>query len=72
MHIMAIGTGSGAHSACTGREGRQNRISGSLPAEIGKLSSLVDLYGPSLSLSVLEPWCILRVRVGQGVRQVYE
>ena len=36
----------GAHAACAGRYAYQNSISGSLPTEIGQLSSLEQLYGP--------------------------
>ena len=48
MQSMAMGEGSGAHSACAGRLVFQNSISGSLPTEIGLLSRLVGLYDPSL------------------------
>ena len=48
MQSMAWGRASGAHTACTGRNGDQNRISGSLPTEIGLLRSLLCLYDPSL------------------------
>ena len=43
---MAQGRARGAHTACAGRYVYQNSISGSLPTEIGQLSSLVRLYGP--------------------------
>ena len=36
------------HTACAGRDIDQNSISGSLPTEIGLLSRLSTLYGPSL------------------------
>ena len=51
MQSMALKRASGAHSAYAGRSVNQNSFSGSLPAEIGQLSGLVNLYGPSLFLS---------------------
>ena len=48
IQSMAWGRASGAHTAYTGRYVTQNSISGSLPTEIGMLSSLVILYGPLL------------------------
>ena len=38
-----VGRASSAHVACAGRYLSQNNISGMLPTEIGKLSSLMDL-----------------------------
>ena len=46
MQSMACKRASGVHAACAARDLEQNSISGSLPTEIGKLSSLENLYGP--------------------------
>ena len=48
MHSTACGPASGAHTACACRKVQQNRISGTLPTEIGLLSSIKTLYGPLL------------------------
>ena len=48
MQNMACKRASIAHTACAGRNVVQNSISGSLPTEIGQLSGLLWLYGPSL------------------------
>ena len=53
MQSMAQGRARGAHAACAGRNVKQNSISGSLPTEIGQLSSLGYLYSPSLSAGTL-------------------
>ena len=52
MHNMACGRASRAHTACACRAVQENSISGSLPTEIGPLSSLVYLYALSLSLGL--------------------
>ena len=46
MQSMAQGRATKAHAAYAGRDVNRNSISGSLPTEIGQLSSLVYLYGP--------------------------
>ena len=53
---VAIKRGSRAYSACAGRDVSQNSISGSLPAEIGKLGRLVNLYILSLCALALAPF----------------